>query len=176
MKKSKKPRGYIAGNLFNEAEVAQRIKEGALLRKWRPDVNWYNPIEAPINDKATMPTAADIFWGDTNKVLESSYFVADMTNTDLGTAYEMGIAWTINFMYKFFKKNNNKQAIKELESAYPVKKIVGVLSDIRVPTAGKYKDMFVPYGINQYFLGGCLDDGKVVHKFAEVEKLLKKKK
>ena len=175
MKKTKKPLGYIAGNLFNEAEVAQRLKEGTLLRKWRPDIEWYNPIEAPINDKSTMPTASDIFWGDTNKILKSSYFIADMTNLDLGTAYEMGIAWSINYMYKFFKKTKNTKAIKELEKNFPIKKIIGVLSDIRVPTAGKYEDMFVPYGINQYFLGGCLDDGKVVHKFAEVEKLLKKK-
>ena len=176
MKKTKKEMGYIAGNLFNEAEVAQRKKEGALLRKWRPDIEWYNPIEAPINDKSTMPTAADIFWGDTNKVLASKHVVVDMKCLDLGTAYEMGIAWTINFMHKFFKKNKNAKALKELEAAFPKKQIIGVLSDIRVPTAGKYEDMFVPYGINQYYLGGILDDGKVVHKFAEVQKLLKKNK
>jgi hypothetical protein len=53
-------RGYIAGGLFNEAEVNQRILEGKKLKE-HSNINWYNPIEAPINDKNTLPTASDIF-------------------------------------------------------------------------------------------------------------------
>jgi nucleoside 2-deoxyribosyltransferase len=83
--------GYLAGALFNEAEVNQRKLEGKKLRE-QTTINWYNPIEAPINDKATLPTASDIFWGDTREVLKSDYVIADLTNNDVGTAYELGIA------------------------------------------------------------------------------------
>ena len=56
-----KKHGYIAGALFNEGEIAQRISEGKALREKMPEVDWYNPIEAPVNDKSKLPSAKDIF-------------------------------------------------------------------------------------------------------------------
>ncbi len=162
-----KKRGYLAGSMFNEAEVAQRLKEGKLLRAETPDIQWYNPIEAPFNDKSTLPTSIDIFWGDTKEVLRSDYIIADLTNNDPGVCFELGIAWAVNYIRDILKRNN-KPALELLEK-YRIKskKIVGVVSDIRVKTAGEYKDYLVPYGINQYVVGGILDQGKIVHKFEE---------
>ena len=47
---------YLAGALFNEAEVAQRLKEGKLLgEKFGDRLSVFNPIEQPFNeDKQTL--------------------------------------------------------------------------------------------------------------------------
>ena len=48
---------YLAGSLFNEAEVAQRQKEGKILREMFPNLEIFNPIEQPFNEnKASLPT------------------------------------------------------------------------------------------------------------------------
>ncbi len=36
---------YVAGSLFNEAEVAQRKKEGEILRATFPQLDIFNPID-----------------------------------------------------------------------------------------------------------------------------------
>lgn len=169
--KENKQYGYIAGGIFNEAEVAQRLKEGKILRTCT-EIDWYNPIEQPINDKSTLPTASDIFWGDTKEVLRSKYIIADLTNNDTGTAYELGVAWAVNYIRDILKRNN-KAAI-ELLDRYRItsKKVVGVVSDIRVKTAGQYKDYLIPYGINQYVVGGVLDQGEIFHTFEEAAKYI----
>lgn len=168
--KENKKYGYIAGGMFNEAEIAQRIKEGRILKS-TTTIDWYNPIEAPFNDKATLPTASDIFWGDTKEVLRSEYIVADLTNNDPGVCYELGIAWAVNYIRDILKRNN--KAALELLEKYRItsKKIVGVVSDIRVKTAGQYKDYLIPYGLNQYVIGGVLDQGQIVHSFEEAAKI-----
>lgn len=169
-----KNRGYLAGGLFNEAEVAQRLKEGKIL-KTETSINWYNPIEAPINDKSKLPTASDVFWGDTKEVLRSSYIIADLTNNDPGVCYELGIAWAVNYIRALLKRNN-KEALALLDKFNITdKKIVGVASDIRIKTAGKYVDYLVPYGLNQYVVGGVLDQGAVVHTFSEAVKKINEK-
>ena len=70
---------YIAGSLFNEAEVNQRIKEGNMLESMT-NYKVYNPITAPCNIKENLPTAADIFWGDTKEILQADTIVADISN------------------------------------------------------------------------------------------------
>lgn len=35
---------YLAGALFNEAEVSQRLKEGEILRKEIPNIKIFNPL------------------------------------------------------------------------------------------------------------------------------------
>lgn len=170
--KSKK--GYIAGPLFNEAEINQRLLEGKLLNK-QTNIKWFNPIEAPINDKAKLPSANDIFWGDTKAVLEADYIIADLTNNDVGVAYELGIAWAINYIKKLLSDGKQDKAIKFLEeNNIANKNIIGVISDIRLKTSGEYKKEFIPWGINQYVVGGLLDDGKIVYSFQEALKILKK--
>ncbi len=134
---------YLAGALFNEAEVTQRIKEGQLLReKFGDKLEIFNPIEQPFNEnKQELPTPQDIFIGDTNAVLNCDIFLADITNEDSGVMVELGIAIA------------NK------------KTIIAVNSDIRLKSANKYA---IPsYAINHYVLGGILKHGKLVFSFNE---------
>lgn len=144
---------YLAGALFNEAEVAQRKKEGEHLRKAFGDrLNIFNPIEQPFNDnKQSLPTPQDIFDGDTDAVKNCDIFLADITNEDSGVMVELGIAIALN------------------------KKIIAVNSDIRLQSANKYD---IPsYAMNHYVLGGILKHGKLVFSFEEaideVDRLLK---
>ena len=134
---------YLAGALFNEAEIAQRLKEGKLLNeRFGEKLSIFNPIEQPFNeDKQTLPTPQDIFNGDTNAVENSDIFLADVTNEDSGVMVELGIAIALN------------------------KKIIAINSDIRLKSANKYE---IPsYAMNHYVLGGVLKHGKLVYSFEE---------
>ena len=63
---------YLAGSLFNEADVNQRKLEGRILRERFPPLDIFNPIDQPFNeDKQTLPTSIEIFEGDTQAVEES---------------------------------------------------------------------------------------------------------
>mgnify|MGYP002507820038 CR=1 FL=1 len=168
--------GYIAGPLFNESEVKQRMYEGAKLREVSKDkIEWYNPIEAPINDKAKLPTAKDIFKGDTVKVLESDYIVCDITNNDTGVAMELGIAFglkhacdAIKLILPYINKDYLQDVVKDLEDVGVLKErqIYVVCSDIRKGTADKYSDIHIPIGFNQYVIGGLeYLDSKFYNKF-----------
>ena len=139
---------YVAGSLFNEAEVAQRKKEGQLLRERFPQLDIFNPIDQPFNeDKQTLPTPIDIFEGDTKAVEECDIFIADLTNEDAGVMVELGIAI----------KSNTKI-------------IIGINSDIRLISANRYD---VPtYGMNHYVLGSILKHGHFVHSFEEAMHVL----
>ena len=142
---------YIAGGLFNEAEIAQRKKEGELLRQHFNDkLIIFNPIEQPFNkDKSNnLPTPIDIFNGDTKAVLESDIFIADITNDDPGVLVELGIAI------------RNRTKI-----------IICVNSDIRLKGSNKYE--IPPYSMNHYVLGGILKYGHLVNSFDEAINKLK---
>lgn len=134
---------YIAGSLFNEAEVAQRKKEGEIIRKLFPDLLVFNPIDQPFNeDKQTLPTPIDIYENDTQAVKDCDIFIADVTNEDAGVMVELGIA---------IMSNTNV--------------IIGINSDIRLQSANQYE---VPtYGMNHYVLGAIQKHGYFVHSFQE---------
>ena len=139
---------YLAGALFNEAEIAQRLKEGKLLgERFGDRLSVFNPIEQPFNeDKQTLPTPQDIFNGDTYAVENCDIFLADVTNEDSGVMVELGIAIALN------------------------KKIIAINSDIRLKSANKYD---IPsYAMNHYVLGGILEHGKLVYSFNEALKEL----
>ena len=104
-----KKHGYIAGALFNEGEIVQRISEGKVLREMMPEVEWYNPIEAPVNDKSKLPTAKDIFSLDTDYVLKSDYILADLSREDLGVAMELGISIGVEISRKIIESELQKQ-------------------------------------------------------------------
>lgn len=134
---------YLAGALFNEAEVAQRLKEGKILREtFGEKLEIFNPIEQPFNEnKQTLPTPQDIFNGDTTAVKDCDIFLADITNEDSGVMVELGIAIALG------------------------KKIIAINSDIRLKAANKYE---IPsYAMNHYVLGGILEHGKLVFSFGE---------
>lgn len=141
---------YLAGSLFNEAEVAQRKLEGKLLRENFKDLDIFNPIDQPFNeDKSTLPTPIMIFDGDTNAVRDCDIFIADLTNEDAGVMVELGIA---------------------IECGNKI--IIGINSDIRLADASRYD---IPtYGMNHYVLGGILKYGYFVRSFDEAMEVLKK--
>ena len=144
---------YLAGSLFNEAEVMQRKLEGIKLRENfdQHNIEIFNPIDQPFNeDKQTLPTPIDIFNGDTKAVINSDIFIADLTNEDPGVMMELGIAIMSN-----------------------TKIIIGINSDIRLKSANKYD---IPsYSMNHYVLGGLLKHGYLVYSFDEAILLLKEK-
>lgn len=140
---------YLAGGLFNEAEVAQRLKEGKILRDRIKGIDLFNPIEQPFNkNKEKLPTPLDIFNGDTNAILNADVFLADITNDDPGVMVELGIALSNG------------------------KKIIAINSDIRLKSASKYE---IPtYAINHYVLGAILKYGVLVYSFEEAVKELER--
>ena len=140
---------YLAGSLFNEAEVAQRKLEGKLLRdKFKDKIKVFNPIEEPFNDnKDSLPSPNLIFLNDTKEVIAADIFLADITNNDPGVMVELGIAIS------------NKKCI------------IAIISDIRLKTANKYD---IPtYGFNHYVLGGILENGVLVYSFDEAMEKIK---
>ena len=141
---------YLAGALFNEAEVAQRLKEGQLLREnFKDKLEIFNPIAQPFNEnKQTLPTPEDIFSGDTTAIRNCDIFLADITNEDSGVMVELGLAIALE------------------------KKIIAINSDIRLKSANKYD---IPsYAINHYVLGGILKHGILVYSFQEAMDEIKK--
>lgn len=140
---------YLAGSLFNEAEVAQRLKEGKLLRERIKDIDLFNPIEQPFNeDKQTLPTPQTIYINDRDAVKRSDIVIFDLTNEDPGVMVELGIA---------------------IETG---KKIIGINSDIRLKSANKYD---IPtYGMNHFVLGAILEHGVLVYSFEEAISELEK--
>lgn len=174
-------KGYLAGSLFSEAEVNQRLLEGKKLRSATPEIEWYNPIEAPCNDKSKLPTAQDIFLGDTNEILKSNYIIADLSNNDPGVMMELGIAWGLQHAYKTIcqvlnneKVNLRTEAWYELfENGVKPRDVQAVLSDIRIGTAHNYKGFYIPMSFNQFVIGGIEDmGGKINSSFDEAVKNL----
>ncbi|MCH4284428.1 MULTISPECIES: nucleoside 2-deoxyribosyltransferase [Bacillota] len=140
---------YIAGSLFNEAENAQRKKEGKLMKEMFPHLDIFNPVDQPFNEnKQSLPTPIEIYEADTKAVEECDIFIADLTNEDAGVMVELGIAI----------KSNTKI-------------IIGMNSDIRLMSANQYE---IPtYGMNHYVLGAILKHGYFVHSFSEAMSKLK---
>ncbi len=151
---------YVGGALFSEGEIAQRLCEADSLRE-NENLSVFNPIEAPINNKADLPTALDIFWGDTTHILFSDYILAELNNKiDEGLVAELAIAWTMNWMRtnleSMLEQNSPEelqQAIKSFLEEYPHKEIVCHASDIRLTTASEYSGITIPIGFNQYVIG-----------------------
>lgn len=132
---AKKEKVYMAGKLFSEADQTQRQKEYDLLKKVHLEngVNReiFSPIHAEINDKSKMPTSLDIFNGDERHLMESQVVFADIADSDIGVAMELGMVLHD----------------EEVE-------VYAYLSDIRVESAGEYSGIHVPYGYNQFVVGG----------------------
>jgi len=156
-------KGYIAGSLFNEAEKAQRLHEEKVLKELTMDsVDWYSPVSAKVNDKDKLPTAKEIFNGDTIAIIHSDIIFADLTNGDTGVAMELGVSYGIQYARSIMdgilehQPDEVRQAFNSLMdlSGIKFKATYGVCSDIRVLTANKYDGIHVPYGLNQYVVGG----------------------
>lgn len=135
---------YMAGPLFTEAEVAQRLLEARLLEEVMDELgiehDLFSPINAPINDKSTLPTALDIFEGDERELMASNVIFADLSHEDAGVMMELGMV--------LLNKNI---------------KIYPYLSDIRIATAGEYEGHYVPFGYNQFVIGGLEKYGHTIY-------------
>lgn len=140
---------YIAGSLFNEAEIAQRKKEGEMLRKNFPQAQIVNPIDQPFNkDKSSLPSPQQIYENDAREIIDSDILIADVTNEDSGVMLAIGLA---------------------IQSKKPM--IIGVNSDMRIKTANKYE---IPtYGMNHFVLGAILKHGHLVYSFDQAIALIK---
>lgn len=138
----------MAGKLFSQADQAQRQKEYDLLveinQELGVDYEVYSPIHAPINDKSKLPSALDVFNGDEKELMESSVVFADLADEDPGVMMELGMVL--------------------LEDI----RVYAYLSDIRIGTSGEYNGIYVPFGYNQFVIGGLEKYfGKVYLSFGE---------
>lgn len=140
---------YLAGPLFNEAQVAQRKLEGRILRESFPELEIFNPIDQPFNEnKESLPTPIDIYNGDTLAVEKCDIFICDLSIEDVGVATELGIALYTD-----------------------TKIIIGINSDIRLKSSNKYD---IPTcGMNHYVLGAILKHGYLTYSFEEACQILK---
>ena len=169
-------KGYVAGSLFNEAEVSQRKKEAQILKEEKgcKEIEWYSPIEQPCNDKSKLVTAKSVFVADTQAVIDADFIIADISNGDAGVSMELGIAYGLQYaravlekMFTNSRPNIRAQIMHNLEkNGIKQKNIYAVNSDIRLSNAGEYDGIHVPYGVNQYLVGGieCMN-GVFVDKF-----------
>ncbi len=134
---------YLAGSLFNEAEVNQRKLEGRILRERFPQLDIFNPIDQPFNEnKESLPSSIEIFEGDARAVESCDIFICDLTNEDPGVMTELGMAIYTD-----------------------TKIIIGINSDIRLKSANKYD---IPtYGMNHFVLGAILRYGHLASSFEE---------
>ncbi|MDR7871472.1 MAG: nucleoside 2-deoxyribosyltransferase [Tissierellaceae bacterium] len=162
-------KGYIAGKLFKQGDIKQRLYEGQLVKQELPNIDFYNPIENDeINDKKNLPTAKDIFYGDTDRVLESNVILAELDDEDSGTIYEIGICHGIEILRERLinlKDDNPESSIDEilklLEKEVPKKKIYAHLSDIRLTDAHNYRGKYIPHGLNQFVVGAIEEIGNI---------------
>ena len=168
---NKKVKAYIGGGMFTDSEIAKRIIEEKSLKQNIPNLEIYNPITAPFNDKSkSSPTSQDIFWGDTNQIIESTYVTAEIEmNTDDGLCYEMGVCSGINIILDMLKKGLSP---KEILDKVPYKQILAHCSDIRLDSKG-YTGFDMPFGINQFNKGGIESHGKMFRHFNEITQYIK---
>ena len=155
---------YLAGGLFNEAQIAQRVKEGNLLESLT-DCTVFNPILAPCNNKDNLPTASNIFWTDTKEVLDADVIVADISENDLGVAAELGIVFACNFLHSLVEEG---KSLEEILNIMRFKDVFCHLSDIRKSTSNMYEGHHIPWGINQYLVGMIESNGVIYDNFEEV--------
>ena len=124
----------MAGPLFSEAEVNQRLLEYKLItrsiRRKHIDHEVFSPIKAPQNDKSKLPTAKDIFLGDEKELMESKVIFTDLSGEDARVMMEL-------------------EMVIHDENV----KIYPYLTDIRLGNAGEYDKQYVPFGYNQFVIG-----------------------
>lgn len=143
---------YLAGSMFTEGEIAIRKAEAYAIREKIDDVDVYNPAEQVFNtNKETLPSPQDIYYGDMNAISNSNVIVVD-----LGCLHDPGVIAELGFAAGL-----NQHATNSEDSIY----IIGVLSDIRVPSSHKY--IYPTWGINHLVLGLIEENGVIVSSFEE---------
>lgn len=134
---------YMAAPLFSEPEVNQRILEyNSIMRvikenRFKHEV--FAPINAPHNDKSKLQSSENIFVVDEEYLMPADVVFADITGEDAGVMMELGMV------------------IRSGVKIYPY------LTDIRLQTAGEYDKHYVPFGYNQFVIGGLERYGHKIH-------------
>lgn len=161
---------YNAGPLFTKGEIRDRLDEDLKLQSLE-EYSFFNPITAPCNDKAKLPSAKDIFLGDTKEVLKSDVVIANLDHEDAGVMAELGMAWGLNYAYESIKELVDNGVIKAdilnhiTDFGVKPKELVAVAYDLREGTAGEYDGIHVPYGRNQFVIGLIENMGEIVEDF-----------
>lgn len=131
---SNKNKIYMAGKLFSEADRTQRKIEYERLKltnqKYHIDKEIFSPIFADVNDKSKLPSSLDIFNADERELMESDVIFADISDGDEGVMMELGMVLLTGV------------------------KVYAYISDIRIESAGEYDGIQVPFGYNQFVVGG----------------------
>ncbi|MDD6466568.1 MAG: hypothetical protein PUF50_00095 [Erysipelotrichaceae bacterium] len=134
---------YNAGPLFTEADIQQRLKEGALLREALSTATEEffvaNPIELPF-DNTKILTSQEIFVEDYSHVNKANVFFFELASNDAGTYVELG------------------NAIEKLMNGKPLK-IYPVFNDLRLQRNGA-SGIECPIGFNSYLVG-CLTSNHI---------------
>lgn len=134
---------YNAGPLFTEADINQRLKEGALLREalanCKEESFVANPIELPF-DNTKILTSKEIFLEDYSHVNKANVFFFELASNDSGTYVELG------------------NAIEKLMNGKELK-IYPVFNDLRLQRNGA-SGLECPIGFNSYLVG-CLTSNDI---------------
>lgn len=145
-------RVYMAGPLFTEADKRARISEREFLEKLFEDngllpgvdVTIFNPVEQPINDKSTNPSALDIFYTDANALRMSDIVLACLDGEDSGVMYELGM----------------------VHNSAPY--VFPYATDIRFGGTVGLKGLDMPMGINQFVVGALGGPEAISRSFYDV--------
>jgi hypothetical protein len=172
-------KGYIAGGLFSDAQKRQRVYEKQTLAKEIPDIEFFNPLtDNKANDKSTLPTAKDIYQSDTLEVMKSDYIIAELDGADVGMCFELGQASAINLVREMVTLGkladmDSDDIIEMLLDTLPQKTILAHHSDIRLDTANQYDRNYIPYGYNQFVIGGIEANGRIFKHFEDIVDYIK---
>lgn len=164
---------YIAGDGLKKGNQLLRAMERDELSKIE-GVVLYNPWDnKEINDKSKEPTAESIFREDTKAILESDIIVADIHNDNVGTTFEMGQVWGINYMRDLIVEALlEKRNIWEVINKIPRKTVYWHTTDIRdtdIPEKGIRRS----HSYNQYLIGGMLDMAGDRMEFSDIVKKIR---
>lgn len=164
---------YVGGDLFIDSERYMRKKEAEMLRGELGDkLEIYNPMENDdINDKTVDEPikAEDIYLEDNKRIERAKYISGEIkVNSDDGLMWEMGYAEGLNRMLDLLEM----YSVEEIKEMIPKKEILGYCSDIR-QDAKDYEGIRIPFGLNQYVVGGLLMRGKLYRHYEDIVKYVK---
>ncbi len=141
---------YNAGPMFSDADIAQRLKEGKMIREVldNNDIEYLlaNPIELPFDNSRYIPTS-EIFKEDYSHVDKANVFFFDLATNDSGTYVEFG-----NAIEKYM-------AGKDIE-IYPI------FTDLRLGR-NNIDGIECPVGFNSYLVGALTYNKITIYRHFE---------
>jgi hypothetical protein len=106
-------KGYLLGNAFQE--IVDSLGNEV-------DISWYTPLTITSKNKLDV-----VFWKDIDYLLKSDYLLVTSSNTN---TFQLGVAWTINYIRKILIRSGHKEAVKQLDKfGIADKNIIGLIND-----------------------------------------------